>query len=51
MLALQHLDCQFQRCQYEDGRLTDAQGRKVDQWSGPIGLPQLLARIAKVLPA
>jgi len=29
----------------------DAQGRTVDQWSGPIGLPQLLARIAKVLPA
>ena len=28
----------------------DAQGLKVDQWSGPIGLSELLARIAKILP-
>jgi thiol-disulfide isomerase/thioredoxin len=28
----------------------DARGRKVDQWSGPIGLPQLLDRISKILP-
>lgn len=28
----------------------DARGRKVDQWSGPIGLPELLARIDKIVP-
>jgi cytochrome c biogenesis protein CcmG/thiol:disulfide interchange protein DsbE len=29
----------------------DARGRKVDEWSGPIGLSELLDRVAKILQA